>query len=90
MLVALLIEVILFATLLILLVTQVALPLITGRPMFPLFRRRAKLETELAGAYEEHDLQRIQDRIETVRNSNNKTRESEANGNIRENTATGV
>lgn len=51
----------------IVLTTQVVIPLWRGRPLFPLARRRARLESELREIADEVETARLERKLENVR-----------------------
>lgn len=60
-------ELIAFALVVVLGLTQIVLPLILGRPIFPLFRRR-KLSKQLKQAWEDVEQDQLREEIDNVRN----------------------
>lgn len=71
------IEFLAIVTILILLVTQVMTPLIQNRKTFPLFRKRATIEAEIAGLNSQLDEQQLtaqrdelRDRVESIGKDN--------------------
>lgn len=62
-----LLEIALATTVGVIMFTQVIFPLLLGRPTFPVFRRQALVEKELAGAREDIDHAKAQRRINALR-----------------------
>lgn len=61
-----LLEYSLFGLIFIVVITQIVWPLMKNRPTFPIFRKRAKLETALAVALEAKDEVELQKKIEAL------------------------
>lgn len=65
------IELLIFLSFLFLLVTQITIPVIKGRAIFPLFRR-AKIESEIADELSKHDEQELRRILEELRQPKDK------------------
>ena len=57
-------ELFLLAALLLVTITQVAIPLLRGTPLFPLFREESRLEKELSEARQELEEAKLKKEIE--------------------------
>lgn len=62
-----LLEVLLFGLGFVFVITQVIMPLTKDRPLFPLFKKRAKLETELAETLQAKDDDALKQKIEELK-----------------------
>lgn len=51
--------------------TQILWPGLTGKPIFPIFRKR-KLESELAKLAEQQEIEALNAKINEIKNKNNK------------------
>jgi hypothetical protein len=67
MLVLALLDLLLVATVLLVAVTQLLIPLLRGRPVFPIFRRERRLASELAEAESELEQARLERQVEEKR-----------------------
>jgi hypothetical protein len=60
-------EVVFIVVLVVFGLTQVVIPIISRKPLFPLFHRHTKLEGELEDLKEEKELDELRDRIDAAR-----------------------
>lgn len=54
------------------LITQVIVPMLTGRPVFPLFRKRAKLEAKIVDLNEKKDENVLKSKIRRAQSHGSK------------------
>lgn len=64
------IEALTFLVVLVACVTQVILPILAGRPMFPMFRKRAKLEEKIVAMGEKKDESELEKQLRRMKNGN--------------------